>query len=111
MRHDGNTLKKAKKFVFLTGAGISQESGISTFRGKDGIKYDIPVDRVGAYFGERKEIREITISTYQSAISDLDLIDNSSMIILDEVHLVCDSGTAYTLDCSHNRVADGAFKS
>jgi hypothetical protein len=37
------------------------------------IKYGIPVDRVGAYFGERKEIREITISTYQSAISDLDL--------------------------------------
>ena len=37
-----NTLKKAKKIVFLTGAGISQESGISTFRGKDGLwqKYD-----------------------------------------------------------------------
>jgi NAD-dependent protein deacetylase/lipoamidase len=37
-----NTLKKAKKFVFLTGAGISQESGISTFRGRDGLwqKYD-----------------------------------------------------------------------
>ena len=52
------------------------------------IKYGIPVDRVGAYFGERKEIREITISTYQSAISDLDLINNSNMIIFDEVHLV-----------------------
>ncbi|MGB6531706.1 MAG: Sir2 family NAD-dependent protein deacetylase [Candidatus Nitrosopolaris sp.] len=37
-----NTLKKAKKIVFLTGAGIPQESGISTFRGKDGLwqKYD-----------------------------------------------------------------------
>jgi NAD-dependent protein deacetylase/lipoamidase len=37
-----NTLKKAQKFVFLTGAGISQESGISTFRGRDGLwqKYD-----------------------------------------------------------------------
>jgi NAD-dependent SIR2 family protein deacetylase len=37
-----NILKKAKKIVFLTGAGISQESGISTFRGKDGLwqKYD-----------------------------------------------------------------------
>jgi len=57
------------------------------------IKYGIPVDRVGAYFGERKEIREITISTYQSAISDLDLINSSSMIIFDEVHLVSD--TAY----------------
>ena len=35
-------LKKAKKIVFVTGAGISQESGIPTFRGKDGHwrKYD-----------------------------------------------------------------------
>jgi NAD-dependent deacetylase len=35
-------LKKAEKFVFVTGAGISQESGIPTFRGKDGLwrKYD-----------------------------------------------------------------------
>ena len=31
-----------KKIVFVTGAGISQESGIPTFRGKDGLwrKYD-----------------------------------------------------------------------
>ena len=26
-----------KKVVFVTGAGISQESGIPTFRGKDGL--------------------------------------------------------------------------
>jgi NAD-dependent deacetylase len=26
-----------KKIVFVTGAGISQESGIPTFRGKDGL--------------------------------------------------------------------------
>jgi superfamily II DNA or RNA helicase len=57
------------------------------------IKYGIPVDRIGAYFGERKEIREITISTYQSAISDLNLINSSSMIIFDEVHLVSDTAT------------------
>lgn len=30
-------LKSAKKIIFFTGAGISAESGISTFRGKDGI--------------------------------------------------------------------------
>jgi len=30
-------LKDAKKIVFFTGAGISAESGIPTFRGKDGI--------------------------------------------------------------------------
>ncbi|MEK0327341.1 MAG: Sir2 family NAD-dependent protein deacetylase, partial [Nitrosopumilus sp.] len=31
-----NKLKNAEKIVFVTGAGISQESGIPTFRGKDG---------------------------------------------------------------------------
>ncbi len=30
-------LQEAKKIVFVTGAGISQESGIPTFRGKDGL--------------------------------------------------------------------------
>jgi NAD-dependent deacetylase len=37
-----NRLEKSKKIVFLTGAGISQESGIATFRGKDGLwqRYD-----------------------------------------------------------------------
>jgi len=30
-------IKKTKKIVFVTGAGISQESGIPTFRGKDGL--------------------------------------------------------------------------
>jgi NAD-dependent deacetylase len=35
-------IKDAKKIVFVTGAGISQESGIPTFRGKDGYwrRYD-----------------------------------------------------------------------
>lgn len=32
-----NQLRSAKKIVFVTGAGISQESGIPTFRGKDGL--------------------------------------------------------------------------
>lgn len=35
-------IKGAKKIVFVTGAGISQESGIPTFRGKEGLwrRYD-----------------------------------------------------------------------
>ena len=32
-----DVLVKSKRFVFLTGAGISQESGIPTFRGDDGV--------------------------------------------------------------------------
>ncbi|NUM62932.1 MAG: NAD-dependent protein deacylase, partial [Ignavibacteriaceae bacterium] len=30
-------LKGAKSIVFFTGAGISAESGIATFRGKEGL--------------------------------------------------------------------------
>jgi NAD-dependent deacetylase len=30
-------IKNYKKIVFVTGAGISQESGIPTFRGKGGL--------------------------------------------------------------------------
>jgi superfamily II DNA or RNA helicase len=59
------------------------------------VKYGIPTYRIGAYFGERKEAREITISTYQSVINSLDLIYNSNMIVFDEVHLISD--TAATL--------------
>ncbi len=56
-------------------------------------RYGIPQEKLGAYFGERKDVREITLSTYQSAINNLDLISKSNMIIFDEVHLVSDTAT------------------
>ena len=56
-------------------------------------RYGIPQEKLGAYFGERKDVREITISTYQSAINNLDLINKSNMIIFDEVHLVSETAT------------------
>ena len=55
------------------------------------LSYNIPKESIGEYFGERKEIREITISTYQSVISNLDLIRHSDMVIFDEMHLLTDS--------------------
>jgi superfamily II DNA or RNA helicase len=55
------------------------------------VSYNIPKESIGVYFGERKEIREITISTYQSIINNLGLIHNSDMIIFDEMHLLTDS--------------------
>ena len=66
------------------------------------IRYGVPEERIGAYFGERKDVREITISTYQSAISNLDLISNSKMIIFDEIHLVSDTATTLrkVFDCT-----------
>jgi superfamily II DNA or RNA helicase len=55
------------------------------------LNYAIPKGNIGVYFGERKEIKEITISTYQSVIYNPDLIRKSNMVIFDEVHLVSDT--------------------
>ena len=56
-------------------------------------RYNIPKEKVGVFFGERKEAREITISTYQSIINNVDLVHNSRMLIFDEIHLVSDTAT------------------
>src|SRR5215831_20937595 len=82
---DGNSLFN---ILFLVPRIVLVQQNINRL-----INYGIPVDRVGAYFGERKEVREITISTYQSAISNLDLINKSNMIVFDEIHLVSDTTT------------------
>jgi superfamily II DNA or RNA helicase len=60
------------------------------------VKYGIPAQSVGRYFGEDKQIREITISTYQSVIFNPDLIHNSHMVIFDEVHLVSDTAKIFS---------------
>ena len=60
------------------------------------IKYNINKDSIGTYFGEKKNEREITISTYQSVINNHFLIRNSDMIILDEVHFISNTAFSYT---------------
>jgi superfamily II DNA or RNA helicase len=60
------------------------------------LKYGISPERVGVFFGERKDIREITISTYQSVINNLGLIRNSNLVILDEIHLVTETATEFS---------------
>ena len=40
-----------KKIVFLTGAGMSVESGFKTFRGNDGLWEDFPVEQVASHEG------------------------------------------------------------
>ena len=59
------------------------------------VSYGIPRENIGSYFGERKEVREITIATYQSIIRNLDLIRKSNMVIFDEIHLVSDSAKVF----------------
>lgn len=54
-------LKNAKKIVFVTGAGISQESGIPTFRDKDGLwrKYDaMQLATIDAFYENPKLVWE-----------------------------------------------------
>ena len=55
------------------------------------LNYAIPKENIGVYLGERKEIKEITISTYQSVIYNPDLVRKSKMVIFDEVHLASDT--------------------
>ncbi len=58
------------------------------------LRYNIPKEYVGTYYGERKDQKEITISTYQSAINNYSLIEQAKLVILDEVHLL--SNTAFS---------------
>ena len=58
-------------------------------------RYGVPDDHIGVYYGERKDIKEITISTYQSAINNSGLIRNAVMVVLDEVHLVSETAAAF----------------
>ena len=54
-------LVQAQKIVFVTGAGISQESGIPTFRGKDGLwrKYDpMKLATIDAFYEDPKLVWE-----------------------------------------------------
>ncbi len=55
------------------------------------IKYGIKIVKIGVYDGEMKDIKEITFSTYQSIIKNFDLLRQSDMIILDEMHMVSET--------------------
>ena len=60
------------------------------------LSYHIPEESIGVYFGECKEVREITISTYQSVINNLELIHSADTIVFDEMHLLTDSAKTLT---------------
>ena len=83
-----NTNEHCFNILFLVPRIILIEQNIKRL-----LRYGISKEKIGAYFGERKEVREITISTYQSIINSLDLIFKANMIVFDEVHLVSDTAT------------------
>lgn len=51
------------------------------------IRYGISSEKVGKYFGEEKQIKEVTICTYNSVLRNLELVRRANMIIFDEMHL------------------------
>lgn len=59
------------------------------------IKYNIPKENIGGYFGERKEICEILVSTFHSVTRNPFLIRRSNMVIIDEVHLIKDTSSSF----------------
>jgi superfamily II DNA or RNA helicase len=59
------------------------------------VSYGIPKEKVGVYFGERKEKKEIMICTYHSVIRNPLLIRRSNMVIFDEVHLIRDTSKSF----------------
>ena len=60
------------------------------------VRYGIQSEKIGRYFGEQKDIREITISTYQSAVANLEIVKRADMVILDEVHLACATARSFS---------------
>jgi superfamily II DNA or RNA helicase len=60
------------------------------------LKYRISENAIGVYYGERKDVREITISTYQSIINRPELLREADMVILDEIHFI--SETAFQFE-------------
>ena len=76
------------KILFLVPRIVLVEQNIKRL-----IRYGIAKEYIGTYFGERKQIRHITIGTYQSIVNNRDLIYDFDMIIFDEVHLVSDTTT------------------
>jgi superfamily II DNA or RNA helicase len=74
------------KILFLVPRIVLIEQNINRL-----IKYGIKKEKIGVYYGEKKDIKEITFSTYQSIIKNFDLLRQSDMIILDEMHMVSET--------------------
>jgi NAD-dependent deacetylase len=63
-----------KKIVFFTGAGVSQESGIDTFRDKGGMWENFSIDEVATVNGWRKN-REKVLDFYNGRRKELSYVN------------------------------------
>ena len=106
-------LFSAKKLVFFTGAGISAESGISTFRGKDGIWNKMKPEElanfqafmrnpglVWEWYQHRRDIiNKVEPNPGHFAIAELDKYFEVSIVTqnIDNLHRRAGSKTIYEL--------------
>ena len=60
------------------------------------MSYGLQRESIGTFYGEQKDIREITIGTYQSIINNLQLLKDSDMLILDEIHLLSETAKEFS---------------
>ena len=79
------------KILFLVPRIVLIEQNIKRL-----IKYGIKKEKIGVYYGEEKNIKEITFSTYQSIIKNFDLLRQSDMIILDEMHMISETAKKFS---------------
>lgn len=78
------TLKK-KKLVVLTGAGMSAESGIATFRGSNGLWENHRIEDVASPEGWRKDPHLVLDFYNQRRKNVLEVVPNRGHIILSEL--------------------------
>ncbi|MDP9211361.1 MAG: DEAD/DEAH box helicase family protein [Thermoproteota archaeon] len=87
----GGNAKEEFRILFLVPRIVLIEQNVNRLVG-----YGLPSESVGTFFGEKKDIREITIGTYQSIINHLQLLKDSDMLILDEIHLLSESAKEFS---------------
>ena len=76
---------KKKKIVVLTGAGISAESGVKTFRDADGLWEGHDIEQVATPYGFKKD-PELVLNFYNGLRKQLkDVQPNPAHLLLAEL--------------------------
>lgn len=83
-------LNKRFRILFLVPRIVLIEQNVNRL-----VSYGVPRESIGTFFGEQKDIKEITVGTYQSIINHLQLLKDSDMLILDEIHLLTDTAIEF----------------
>ncbi|MCF0184335.1 MAG: NAD-dependent protein deacylase [Bacteroidaceae bacterium] len=74
-----------KNIVFLTGAGISVESGLTTFRGNGGMWDEYPVEQVASHTGWLKDPALVTSFYNRMRVRMADIHPNEAHTIMAEM--------------------------